>query len=1035
MAAIGISLAGLKIPPVTSGPTTPTVTAPLAPQVYSMVTSAGTMKSSDYSKLTLYEQILLRPAMYVGSISKSTRSMMDRVLTVTNNGPWFQEMNTDYPLGCERLYLEILYNATDNVFNSREKNHEIGEITISMDNRRIRIRNGGVPIPIQIHDVHKIWTPTLIFQELLTSSTYQKKKRTGIGQNGYGAKLTNIFSGFFSVEVGDPYNKRKFYQVWQNNRSSWSEPIITEGYSSEPYVEISFEMDFTRFGYDAYPTEIIGLYAAYATETAFACKVPVTFNGYRFDFKNIYEFSKLLVAPPSTPEGAPKGKLNYIIHYEYPPGTEVIPKRNENGTTSLISKDPNILPITEVCIIDTPHDAKIASYVNAANTKLGGVHVEAVYDGVGDVVLESINSQLLKGTKTLNGKRLNLTKADLKRHMTVIVSCWLDDPDCGPQEKVKLAGPKPKIKFTEKELKPIMDWQMVEQLKIDLDAKTGKSIERKGKRGKRMITGTIQDAYYAGGPKSRDCILYRTEGKSALGYAYTMKSEFTDEQMQFVGISCEKGKPMNVMNKRKLQILMSKKYEELCTHLGLTDGMDYLIEENFNTLRYGTLAITPDADVDGKHITSLLLNVFYCQHPTLLRRPFLCLVRTPIIRVWKGKEVRKFYSIPEYRAWCKITPDYEKWEHKYYKGLATSNNDEVADDARKPKVAYFLYDDETPTSMHLAFDKDLADKRKEWIANNILYDGIEELEKLPISMFIKFEAVQYGKTNLERSIPKFDGLKEVQRKAIYASKQKWKSHAGSDSVKTVKVNQLGSHVSEHTNYHYGEPSLLQTIERMALDYPGTNNLPYFFKDGQFGTRNDSGDDAGDARYIRTRPTWQWPHIFNSEDDDILQRVYDEGEFWEAKIMLPTTPPFYNGLLGVGSGHATFIPNFNYLDLNESVRCILSGNPMPELIPYYNGFTGTVSLEYKTKKIYPKMIDLSGLLLDTKKLYDINLSTILNDIPGEHDENEGPEDTEITLDKLETTEDGDIVTSEGIIIGSESPSDKPLKVVTRGVMHY
>jgi DNA gyrase/topoisomerase IV subunit B len=95
----------------------------------------STMQSTDYSKLSLYEQILLRPPMYIGSIAKSVRPIADRVLTVGPNGPWFQEFSTDYPLGCERLYLEILYNATDNVFNSREKNHDIGEIFIHMDNR------------------------------------------------------------------------------------------------------------------------------------------------------------------------------------------------------------------------------------------------------------------------------------------------------------------------------------------------------------------------------------------------------------------------------------------------------------------------------------------------------------------------------------------------------------------------------------------------------------------------------------------------------------------------------------------------------------------------------------------------------------------------------------------------------------------------------------------------------------------------------------------------------------------------------------
>src|SRR5579872_6938059 len=105
MAALGISLSNLNIPS--------TLTVPL-----SVLNPHAQMKSTDYSKLDLYDQILLRPPMYIGSPSKSTRQTNDRILTIVNGACILQEMTTDYPLGCERLYLELLYNATDNVFNS-----------------------------------------------------------------------------------------------------------------------------------------------------------------------------------------------------------------------------------------------------------------------------------------------------------------------------------------------------------------------------------------------------------------------------------------------------------------------------------------------------------------------------------------------------------------------------------------------------------------------------------------------------------------------------------------------------------------------------------------------------------------------------------------------------------------------------------------------------------------------------------------------------------------------------------------------------
>ena len=95
-----------------------------------------------------------------------------------------------------------------------------------------------------------MYVPELVFGHLLTSSNYDDsiKKVTG-GRNGFGAKLTNIFSRKFTVTTADSKNKKKYTQVFRNNMSSIGDPKIEEFSSdSYDYTEVAFEPDLKKFG-------------------------------------------------------------------------------------------------------------------------------------------------------------------------------------------------------------------------------------------------------------------------------------------------------------------------------------------------------------------------------------------------------------------------------------------------------------------------------------------------------------------------------------------------------------------------------------------------------------------------------------------------------------------------------------------------------------------------------------------------------------------------------------------------------------------
>ena len=107
------------------------------------------------------------------------------------------------------------------------------KVNIDASRGRIVVWNNGKGIPVVMHNKEKIYVPELIFGHLLTSSNYNDnvKKVTG-GRNGFGAKLTNIFSKKFTITTADSSNKKKYSQVFKNNLSEICPPKI-DAYSAD----------------------------------------------------------------------------------------------------------------------------------------------------------------------------------------------------------------------------------------------------------------------------------------------------------------------------------------------------------------------------------------------------------------------------------------------------------------------------------------------------------------------------------------------------------------------------------------------------------------------------------------------------------------------------------------------------------------------------------------------------------------------------------------------------------------------------------
>ena len=136
---------------------------------------------------------------------------------------------------------------------------------------------------------------------------------------------------------------------------------------------------------------------------------------------------------------------------------------------------------------------------------------------------------------------------------------------------------------------------------------------------------------------------------------------------------------------------------------------------------------------------------------------------------------------------------------------------------------------------------------------------------------------------------------------------------------------------------------------MAQNFPGSNNIPLFTRDGQFGTRLHGGKDAASPRYIFTKLEKLTRYLFPAEDDQLLNYVIDDGDKVQPEYYLPIIPLILiNGCTaGIGTGWSCSIPCFNPMDVITNVRIYINNkkneetSEYTEMFPWYNSYTGEI----------------------------------------------------------------------------------------------
>ena len=843
-------------------------------------------------KLSHIEHVLKRPDSYVGPVDAVREPYW--VL----NGKKFKKTTTKYSPALLKIFDEVLVNAIDR--NSMYPK-QVTSISINVDKNSgmVTIDNNGPlgGLVIQKNQKEDVWNPELVFGHLLTSTNYDdSQKRIVGGRNGYGAKLANIYSKWFSVIIKDPETKQEYSQEWFDNMSTCYPPKMKKFNGATASVSVSFKPDWSRFGMKDMENGIYTIMEKRVWDanicTSANCKVK--FNG------------------------------------------EALPKQTFEAYAKMHDGVDNVYSATTdrwaVCIGPSEDGMEQVSFVNGICTTKGGTHVDHAASLVASGIIDEM------------AKKIKLKPQQVKATFRIFVRTTLENPTFSSQVKsectLKATDFGSKFEMPKTFVKNVLKTGISDELTALSKFKEMKELAKTdGGARKSKITGIpkLDDANKAGTSHSKKCTLIVTEGDSAKTLAVAGLSVVGRDHY---GVFPLRGKCKNVRDASVAQLTGNQEFNDLKKILGLQQGKDY---KDVSELRYGRLMIMTDADNDGSHIKGLILNMIDYFWPSLLELGFVVSMVTPIIKASRGNQTKSFYTDSSFRTW--YGDGQPGWRIKYYKGLGTSTSVEAREYFKiiQDLTVKFDTDVMSDKSITLAFDKKKADDRKTWLLESTAKDPKElevpygNVKQLSITDFVHKDLVNFSLADLKRSIAHVaDGLKPSQRKVMYSCFQK-------NLTAEMKVAQLAAYVAEKSAYHHGEVSLADTIVKLANDYTGSNNINLLEPCGQFGTRLMGGKDASQTRYIFTRLSKETRSLFDPRDDAVLTYLDDDGRAIEPECYMPVLPMvLVNGTEGIGTGFSCYVPPFNPEDIKQNILNFTRGKEMTRMKPWFRGFKGTIS---------------------------------------------------------------------------------------------
>ncbi len=360
------------------------------------------------------------------------------------------------------------------------------------------------------------------------------------------------------------------------------------------------------------------------------------------------------------------------------------------------------------------------SFVNNINTPEGGTHLA----GFRNAITKTFNDYA-RNNKLLKDSEPNLSGEDIREGMTAIVSVKIEDPQFEGQTKQKLGNSEARgavdsvvseqlTYFLEQNpsvAKTICEKSILAQRARDAARKARDLTRRKTALEGMALPGKLADC---SDKDPKNCEIYIVEGDSAGGSAKTARSRATQAILPL------RGKILNVEKARLDKIYANAEIKAMITAFGTGIHEDFDIAK----LRYHKIIIMTDADVDGAHISTLMLTFLYRFMPDLIKGGFVYLAQPPLYKLEKNKKVWYAYSDEELNTILNEVGRDQNNRIQRYKGLGEMDAEQLWETTMDPERRILLrvtMDEEAESEVDLTFTTLMGDKvepRREFIEEN-----------------------------------------------------------------------------------------------------------------------------------------------------------------------------------------------------------------------------------------------------------------------------------------------------------------------------